>query len=153
MFNAAFDRLVRELATVTGSRAEAEDVVADAFVQALKHWGKLSSYDDPVAWVRKVAYNRAHSRWRRQQVLSRLLPGLLRQPQVDVLVGAHADLQQALLALPARQREVIVLHHLSDLSVEEVAVALGVSVGTVKSSLSRGRGRLQELLGAQEGVS
>ena len=153
LFRVAFDRLVRELTTVTGSRAEAEDAVADAFVQAVKHWGRVSSLDDPVAWVRKVAYNRAHTRWRRQQVLRRLLPGLVRPPHVDVLPGSDAELQQALLVLPARQREVIVLHHLSGLSVEDVAATLGVSVGTVKSSLSRGRARLLDVLRAQEAVS
>ena len=153
LFSVAFERLVRELVTLTGSRAEAEDVVADAFVQALKQWGRVSTYDDPVAWVRKVAYNRAHTRWRRQQVLKRLLPGLVRAPELDALHGEDADLQQALLTLPARQREVIVLHHLSDLSVEDVAATLGVSVGTVKSSLSRGRSRLQDVLRAQEAVS
>ena len=153
LFSVAFDRLVRELTTVTGSRAEAEDVVADAFLQALRHWGRVSSFEDPVAWVRKVAYNRAHTRWRRQQVLQRPLPGLVRPAHVDTLPGPDADLQQALLVLPARQREVVVLHHLSGLSVEDVAVTLGVSVGTVKSSLSRGRARLLDVLRAQEAVS
>jgi RNA polymerase sigma-70 factor (ECF subfamily) len=62
----------------------------------------------------------------------------------------HLDLLQALRKLPAGQREVIALHHLADLTVEQVADTLGLPTGTVKARLSRGRAALSTLLLEEE---
>jgi len=142
------DRLALHVAGFTGDPAEALDHVQEAFIQAWTRWDKVGSYDDPEGWVRRVACNRAISRWRRARRL------ILRAQSEDRL---HLDPEQhavidALAQLNAREREAIVLHHLVGYSVDEVAEQLRVPSGTVKSWLSRGRSRLAELLRAEEAV-
>jgi RNA polymerase sigma-70 factor (ECF subfamily) len=95
-----------------------------------------------------VAVNVVRRRWRRRQLLDTIL---LRERPVRPMVAAapepdRTDLRDALAALPRVYREVIVLHYLADLPVEEVAGLLGVPVGTVKSRLSRGRAALAAAL-------
>ncbi|MGZ4664797.1 MAG: RNA polymerase sigma factor, partial [Frankiaceae bacterium] len=131
---------------VTGSLAEAEDVVQEAFVRAIDHADRLRRVDNPEAWLRTVAVNLYRSRWRRIRRYASLAPRLAEvAPETDD--GAdRVALLAALRALPAPQREAIALHHLADLPVTEVAATLGVPVGTVKARLTRGRAALAVLL-------
>jgi RNA polymerase sigma-70 factor (ECF subfamily) len=145
LYAASYRRLLGQLIGVTGSVAEAEDVVQEAFVRGLDHPRRLLGADNPEAWLRTVAVNLARSRWRRTQRLVGLAPRLVEEPR-DGDADGHVDLLQALRRLPAGQREVIALHHLADLSVEQVADTLGVPTGTVKARLSRGRAALSTLL-------
>src|ERR1700709_2860731 len=64
LYDGCYRRLVGELYVVLGSLAEAEDVVQDAFAQGLRKWPKLRGYDEPAAWVRRVALNLASNRRR-----------------------------------------------------------------------------------------
>ncbi|MEO8887749.1 MAG: sigma-70 family RNA polymerase sigma factor [Jatrophihabitantaceae bacterium] len=142
------DRLALQVAGFTGDGVEALDHVQEAFIQAWLRWDKVSGYDDPEAWVRRVACNRAVSRWRRARRL------VLRATPEEWL---HLDREQhavidALAGLNVKEREAIVLHHLVGYSVQEVAEQMHVPAGTVKSWLSRGRGRLAEVLRADEEV-
>ena len=146
LYAASYRRLLGQLIGVTGNVAEAEDVVQEAFVRGLDHPRRLLSADNPEAWLRTVAVNLARSRWRRAQRLVGLAPRLVDAPRESDSDG-HIVLLQALRALPAGQREAIALHHLADLPVQEVADATGVSIGTVKARLSRGRAALLVLLG------
>lgn len=110
---------------------------------------KLSTYDDPVAWVRRVAFNLANNRWKRAKVAMRHL----RAQREKVADGPSPDRVAAVAALaqlPATQRRAMVLHYLADLPVAEIAVQEGVAIGTVKSWLHRGRAALASLL-AEEG--
>ena len=147
LYAASYRRLLGQLIGVTGSVAEAEDALQEAFVRGLDHPARLLGADNPEAWIRTVAVNLARSRWRRAQRLLHLAPRLVEEPRN---ADAHADeslvLLQALLKLPAGQREVIALHHLADLTVEQVADTLGLPTGTVKARLSRGRSALSTLL-------
>jgi RNA polymerase sigma-70 factor (sigma-E family) len=139
------DRLAVQVAGLTGDRVEALDHVQEAFIQAWTRWDKVSRYDDPEAWVRRVACNRAISRWRRARRIvlrSQTSDGLHLDPEQHAVVAALAQLNQ-------QEREAIVLHHLVGYSVEELARQLGAPAGTVKSRLSRGRVRLADLLGAE----
>lgn len=138
VYDVAYPRLVGQLTAVTGNRAEAEDVVQEAFVRALTH--RMARVDNPEAWVRTVAVNLARSRWRRAQRFIGLLPALV--PEAAVASADHTPLMEALRELPAAQREAIALHHFADLPVVEVAETLGVPVGTVKARLSRARAAL-----------
>ena len=95
--------------------------------------------------MRTVAVNLARSRWRRAQRLVGLTPRLVQEPR-DGDTDGHVVLLQTLRRLPAGQREVIALHHLADLTVEQVADTLGLPTGTVKARLSRGRAALSTLL-------
>ena len=145
LYATSYRRLLGQLIGVTGNVAEAEDVVQEAFVRGLDHPRRLLGADNPEAWLRTVAVNLARSRWRRAQRLVGLAPRLVDAPRESDSDG-HIVLLQALRALPAGQREAIALHHLADLTVEEVAATLGLPTGTVKARLSRGRAALSALL-------
>ena len=145
LYAASYRRLLGQLIGVTGSVAEAEDVVQEAFVRGLDHPRQLLGADNPEAWLRTVAVNLARSRWRRAQRVIGLAPRLVEKPS-DGDTEDNVVLLQALRRLPAGQREVIALHYLADLTVEQVAHTLGVPTGTVKARLSRGRAALSALL-------
>lgn len=145
LYAASYRRLLGQLIGVTGSVAEAEDVVQEAFVRGLDHPARLLGADNPEAWLRTVAVNLARSRWRRAQRMIGLAPRLVEEPRNGDTDG-HVDLLQTLRKLPNGQREVIALHHLADLTVEQVADVLGLPTGTVKARLSRGRAALSTQL-------
>ena len=145
LYAASYRRLLGQLIGVTGSLAEAEDVLQEAFVRGLDHPRRLLGADNPEAWLRTVAVNLARSRWRRAQRFLGLAPRLVQEP-ADGDSEGHVVLLQALRRLPSNQREVIALHHLADLSVDQVAVTLGLPSGTVKARLSRGRAALATIL-------
>jgi RNA polymerase sigma-70 factor (ECF subfamily) len=149
LYAASYRRLLGQLIGVTGSVAEAEDVVQEAFVRGLDRPRQMLDADNPEAWLRTVAVNLARSRWRRAQRLVGLAPRLVQEPREGDTDG-HVVLLQALRKLPAGQREVIALHHLADLTVEQVAQTLGIPTGTVKARLSRGRAALSTLLIEEE---
>jgi RNA polymerase sigma-70 factor (ECF subfamily) len=150
LYSACYDRLVRVLTLVAGDRAEAEDVVQEAFVRLVPRWSKISTYDDPEAWVRAVAFRILSNRFRRARnagVAARRSADSRRGvDQVAETSGDGVDIARALALLPVGQRQVVVLHHLLDLPVDDIASTLGVPVGTVKSRLSRARIALAPLL-------
>lgn len=140
---ASRDRLALQLAALTGDPAEAFDHVQEAFIRAWTHWDRISGYDDPEAWVRRVAHNQAISRWRRARRT------VLRADHDDAAANFAPDqleLIDALQQIPSTERTAIVLHHLAGYSVDDIAAQLGVPGGTVKSWLSRGRARLRQAL-------
>ncbi|HET9517299.1 MAG TPA: SigE family RNA polymerase sigma factor [Actinoplanes sp.] len=143
LYAAHFGDLTVQLYAYFGDRQEAQDVVQEAFCRALAKWRTVSRYDDPVAWIRRVAWNLAVSRWRRARTalsfLRRQRPGDVR---VDGPSPERVALVTALATLPATQRRAMVLRYLADLSVAEIADREGVAEGTVKSWLSRGRAAL-----------
>lgn len=145
-YQASFGRLVGQVYAMCGNVAEAQDCVQEAFVRA---WDKRRTLDveqSPQAWVRTVAYRLAVSRWRRAR-RAFLAPDRAHPPvspaEPDV---TRVALARALQQLPPDQRRAIVLHHLCDLSVADVAHEVGAPVGTVKARLSRGRTALALLL-------
>jgi RNA polymerase sigma-70 factor (ECF subfamily) len=146
-YAASLPGLCAQLYVHTGNLAEAQDVVQEAFTRAYTRWHTIHTYDDPVAWVRKVAWNLATSRWRRMRRLV-----ALDHPDADQVVAElspdRVALQKALATLPPRQRKAVVLHYLADLPISEIAALTGAAEGTVKSWLHRARTtlatRLQE---------
>ena len=133
-----------------GSRSEAEDAVQEAFARALNHARTFRNTDNPEAWLRVVAMNVARSRWSRVKRWTGLMPRLAGTTSYDDdSTPDRIALLEALKRLPAAQREAIVLHHLADLQVREIAAQLGVPSGTVKARLSRGRAALAALLGEE----
>lgn len=145
LYDASYRRLVGQLTAVTGCRTEAEDVVQEAFVKAILHARTLRDVRNPEAWVRTVAVNLARSRWRRVKRFAHLMPQLV-PDEHDDLSPDRVALLHAMRQLRPSHREAIALHYFADLPVAEVADALGISVGTVKSHLSRGRAALGDLL-------
>jgi RNA polymerase sigma-70 factor (ECF subfamily) len=142
----SFASLSRQIFVYTGDLALAQDLVQEAFCRAFTRWQRVSTYDDPIAWVRRVAFNLANSRWQRAKVAARYL-GRQRERHVDGPSPDRVAAVAALAQLPARQRRAMVLHYLADLSVADIAAEEGVPVNTVKTWLYRGRTALAGLLG------
>lgn len=151
VYAAHYADLTVQLYAYFGDRQEAQDVVQEAFCRALSRWSAVSRYDDPVAWVRRVAWNLAVSRWRRARTalhfLRRQRPA---EPQIDGPTPERVALVAALGTLPDAQRRAIVLHYLADLPLAEIARREGVAEGTVKSWLHRGRTTLSARLDLTE---
>ena len=138
LYNARYGDVVAMTHALTGDLAEAQDLAQEAFCRAWQRWKVIAEYDEPLAWIRRVAANLAASRWRRLRVVN---GHMRRERPLDVppLSPDHVALVTALRTLPADQRRALVLHHVVDLPVADVAHEMGVAVGTVKSWLSRGR--------------
>ncbi|WP_307874611.1 SigE family RNA polymerase sigma factor [Frankia nepalensis] len=144
--------LLSAVLLVGGDRAAGEDLLQGAFERTYRHWPKVSE-GHPEAYVRRALVNGATSRWRRLRARVAEVPlvteGRPGSPEVPVADHAEAlslrdGLVRALRTLPPRQRAVIVLRYLDDLSESDVAAALGCSVGSVRSQASRGLARLRE---------
>jgi RNA polymerase sigma-70 factor (ECF subfamily) len=145
-YTASYQRLLGQLFAVTGDLAEAENLLQEAYARAFARWAQVHAYDRPEAWVRRVALNLAAMAARRLRRRAAALLRLGLPPAVPELSPELLDLHKALRALPLGQRQVIVLHHLAGLPVEEVARELRVPTGTVKSRLARGRRALAQVL-------
>jgi len=155
-YQAYYRRLVGQLYALTGDLPEAQDVVHEAYARALARPGHFLEVRDAESWLRTVAMNVARSRFRRRWVFDRLV----KTGRVERSDGTAPELSPdrialvtALRTLPRKARETVVLHHLADLPVEQVATTLGVSVGTVKSRLSRARTALARHLADDQGAS
>lgn len=145
-YAAAFPRLVGQLYAMTGDRAEAQDAVQEAFVRAWVHRGQIDEDRGAEAWVRVTAWRIAVSRWRRAQQGVRLM---LLAARPDRAAGPGPDrvaFVEALRRVPAEQRRALVLYHLADLPVDQIAAETGASPGTVKARLARGRAALRPYL-------
>src|SRR5262245_62933347 len=112
---------------------DAEDVVQEAFVTAIRRQRELAKVHNPEAWLRTVAMNRVRSGWRHAAIVRKYqaaVPG----PQSPVEVGPeHVALVSALSELDEEQRKVVVLRHLADLGTGDIALELRIPVGAVKS--------------------
>lgn len=145
-YAASSARLVRALHGMTGDLAEAQDVVQEAYARAWQRWSTVSRYELPEAWVRQVAWRLAISRARRAKVGLGKMRRHGPPPDVPALGPDRVALLRALSQIPEAQRRAVVLHHVSGLSVAEIATECGVPDGTVKARLSRGRAALASLL-------
>jgi RNA polymerase sigma-70 factor (ECF subfamily) len=142
-------RLIGLLTVMGGSSADAEEIAQDAFVKLLEKWSSVRDYDDLDAWLRTVAVRMLISRRRRRTVATVGLGRLRARAQLAAQPGTEderMDLLAALETLPVSYRAAVVLHHVQDLPVDEVAAVLRVPSGTVKSRLSRARAALAPLL-------
>jgi len=140
-YAAHFQSLTIQLYAYTADLAAAQDLVQEAMCRALARWKRISAYEDPAGWVRRVAWNLAASRWRRARVASvyvhRQREEFASEPSPD-----RVALVRALATLPEQQRRAVILHYLADLPLGDIAEREGVAVGTVKSWLHRGRAAL-----------
>jgi RNA polymerase sigma-70 factor (sigma-E family) len=150
IYASGYRRLVVQLYAVTGDLGEAQEAVQEAFVRILCDPGRVARLENPESWLRRVAVNAARTRHRRRRVLDTLLRRQGPPAVVPDLSPDHVMLMTALRRLPRAQRDAVALHYLADLPVDEVARTLDVSVGTVKSRLSRGRAALAGLLKERE---
>jgi RNA polymerase sigma-70 factor (ECF subfamily) len=133
---------------LTGSRAEAEELAQEALVRTWWRWKLVGRPDDPASYARQVLVNRRRSLLRRAAVEARWL-ARSRPQEVALSPGDERALVlwQAVGALPARQRAVLVLRFREDLTEAQVARLLGLPLGTVKSLGHRAMARLRQRLG------
>ena len=143
-------RVLGQLYAMIGNRAEVEDAVAEAYMKAWDRWHTVRDYDNPEAWVRRVAYRNAVSAWRKTMSRLRAHHRDTVEQEVDALNPDHVALVHALRQIPANQRRVIVLHHLAGLSVAEIAEETGSSPNTIKTWLVRGRQAMAEHLSGDD---
>jgi RNA polymerase sigma-70 factor (ECF subfamily) len=130
--------LIGQVYLLTSDLADAQDIVQETMLRAWRDWSRVSTYDHPEAWARRVAHNLAVTRWRRIRVGQRRAaserPAPLGQPDAEYL-----DLVAALAKLPPRQRRALVLFEVVGLSGDEIAAELSVPSGTVRGWLTRAR--------------
>jgi RNA polymerase sigma-70 factor (sigma-E family) len=136
LYLARYRRFVALAAALCGSVQAGEDVVQEAYVRLFARPRRLHDPDAAEAYLRTVVLNLSR-RHRGREELS-LLPDLADGADAVAGVQRRRDLVAALTRLPRRQREVVALRYLLDLTEQQTADALGISVGTVKSSTSRG---------------
>jgi RNA polymerase sigma-70 factor (sigma-E family) len=150
------DALLRTAYLVVWDPAEAEDLVQECLLAVARRWPRVRGMEHPHAYARRVLINLAldgaqrHTR-RRQELVADgtgTLDALPDESSARRLhaVGVRAELIEAMGTLPPRQRAVLVLRYFEDLSEAQVAELLGCSLGTVKSTASRGLTRLQAAL-------
>jgi RNA polymerase sigma-70 factor (ECF subfamily) len=145
-FKAEYRSLVAIGAAMTGSIDVGQDLAQDAMARAYQQWSKVSQYDRPGAWVRRILINFAIDVIRRR---GSEIKALTRLPSPDALVVADEpadELWRAVRRLPERQRAAVTLYYLEDMSVSDVAHVLDVAEGTVKASLARARATLATAL-------
>ncbi|HTJ32020.1 MAG TPA: sigma factor-like helix-turn-helix DNA-binding protein [Dactylosporangium sp.] len=148
-YGAQFPVIARQLAVYLGSVEEAQEVTQEAFTRAWTRWGRIARYDEPGAWVRRVAWNLATSRIRRMRTALRY-----RQSQrIELVDGPGPEwvaLERALKTLPDRQRQAVVLYYLGGLPVAEIAELCRARDGAVRNWLYRGRIALAKHLSEEE---
>ncbi|GHJ53099.1 RNA polymerase sigma24 factor [Nonomuraea sp. TT08I-71] len=149
LYHASYGKVASQLHAYLGNRAEAEDVAQEAFTRAWRQWSKISKYEDPIGWVRRVGWNIATSRLRRAMVAARVMRRQHNPRVVPEVDPNHVAIVAALRTLPARQRRAVVLHYIADLPIAEVAAELDVPKGTVLSWLHRARAQLAAQLSSE----
>lgn len=150
LYSAHFRSLVRLAVLLVRDTATAEEVVQDAFVAIHGAWRRLRDPDKALAYLRQSVVNRSRSVLRHRAVVEKYAPkGLPDAPSAEH--GAIGEFErsaviEALRALPSRQREALVLRYYGDLSEAEIAHAMGISKGAVKSHTARGMAALRSVL-------
>ena len=150
LYRTQYKQLVRLAAFIVGDPGTAEDVVQDAFVAMHGAWRRLRDTDNALFYLRRSVVNRSRSVLRHRAVVDKHAP----KPAPDAPSAEHEVMNllersavvAALRTLPARQREALVLRYYADLSEAQIASAMGISRGAVKSHASLGRSALRAYL-------
>lgn len=145
-YRSAAPRVTHLVYAATGDLTLAQDATQEAFARAWSDWAKVSTHDDPLAWVRTVARRIAISEWRRGQARSRAYTRHGAQETHAAPSEDRVAVVSALQRLSPVLRETVALHYLADRTLEQISAELEVPVGTVKARLHRGRAQLAELL-------
>jgi RNA polymerase sigma-70 factor (sigma-E family) len=147
-----YPAVVALASALSGSRVAAEDLAQEAFLAAHQNWNRVSGYDEPALWVRRVVANLSVSAFRRRlaeaKALARLVPR--EPPTTGELTAEEVEFWRAVRSLPRRQSQVIALHYLEDRPIHEVAEILQMGSGTVKKHLHDGRRSLARRLRLEE---
>ncbi|MGH9252610.1 MAG: sigma-70 family RNA polymerase sigma factor [Acidimicrobiales bacterium] len=147
-YSALGPRVLRAVTVTVGDRDLAEEATAEAFARALARWPAPTTFDSPVAWLHRVTVNEVRSRWRRGRLERRLLQRVAAEPERHTPAVEPRDdtLWTAVAALPDRARHMVALRYVLDLPEADIAEMLGVTRGTVASTLSKARQQLGTVL-------
>lgn len=143
LFRQSYRSIVQSLALAGGDLAAAEDAVQEAFAQAWVRWSRISRYDNPGAWVRRVAINKLRNAHRSRRRGEAAHHRLAKEPASAPPGEPESDLVLGLQRLPYKQRLCAVLYYVDDLSTAQVAEAMGISQGSVSQHLNRARKALR----------
>ncbi|MFJ2610174.1 SigE family RNA polymerase sigma factor [Streptomyces sp. NPDC091279] len=143
--------LLRAARSLTANPCDAEDLLQTALTKTYVAWERIEDHRALDGYVRRALLNTRTSQWRKRKVDEFVCEEL---PEPEPLPGdeddpaerqaLHDAMWRAIMRLPARQRAMVVLRYYEDLSEVQTAEVLGVSVGTVKSAVSRALGKLRE---------
>ncbi|HEX5995032.1 MAG TPA: SigE family RNA polymerase sigma factor [Jiangellales bacterium] len=137
-------RLLRTAYLLTQDWAQAEDLLQTALVRAWRAWGRIDA--DPEPYVRRILVNVYASWWRRRwRQVEQPTSQLPERPTSDEMsrVDKREQVWQAIVKLPRRQRAVLVLRYFEDMTEAQIADAMGISVGTVKSQAAKAMAKLR----------
>src|SRR3954469_7354467 len=149
VFRREYPSVLRTVALIVVDREVAAEVTQEAFTQLHLKWRRVSGYDRPGAWGRRVAIRDAvRARQRSHRGVTLEAQASTGEARDDALVDL--DVVRAIASLPAQQRAAVVLRYYGDLPIADLAVELGCAEATARVHLHRGRARLAELLGADE---
>ncbi|MDP9234027.1 MAG: sigma-70 family RNA polymerase sigma factor [Actinomycetota bacterium] len=146
------DRVFAVAYRITGDRSEALDATQEAFISLFKRAKSFRGDSAFSTWLYRIGMNAAYDVIRKRRPTVEARPDLTQElgasgaTAMEEAAGIRSDVAGALAALPAEYREAVVMHDLGGIPYEEIATLTKVSLGTVKSRISRGRGRLAELL-------
>lgn len=143
LFAVEFPAVTRTVFLICHDYQHAQDVTQDAFVELLRHWNTVSTFDRPGAWVRRVAIRLVMRSMRRETLRGRAETSFAPKPP---LAPGDVDLLNAVGRLPPRQRTAVVLFYFEDRPLTEIADLLGCSRSTAGVHLHRARARLGQLL-------
>jgi RNA polymerase sigma-70 factor (sigma-E family) len=142
--------LLRAARSLTANPSDAEDLLQTALTKTYVAWDRIEDHRALDGYVRRALLNTRTSQWRKRKVDEFACDEL---PEPEPVPGGddpaerqalHDAMWRAIMKLPARQRAMVVLRYYEDLSEAQTAEVLGVSVGTVKSAVSRALGKLRE---------
>lgn len=136
-------RLVAAMLLATGRADDAAEVADETCVRAYERWSRVSTMASPDGWAFRVAYNLVRRRGRRRALEAAILRRTQPAPPIPPPAGEAWD---AVADLPDRQRQVIVLRFVADLPEAQIAQILGISRGTVSSTLADAKARLADTL-------
>jgi RNA polymerase sigma-70 factor (sigma-E family) len=153
MTDGAFDAFVhqhhralyRTALAISGDPGQAEDLVQTALSRLYARWDRIGT-QEPLSYARRIVVNAHHDRWRRGRGREQLVADAPEPEASPDPTGSHADrdaLLRALAELTLKERRVVVLRFLCDLSEAETAAELGIRPGSVKSTSSRAMGKLR----------
>jgi RNA polymerase sigma-70 factor, ECF subfamily len=145
-----YSKIVAIAAAVCGNRSIAEDLAQEAMLRAHRHWERISAYERPGAWVRRVTINLSLSAVKRASAEMRRTLRLAEPSTLPPPEPADDRIWQAVARLPGNQRAAIALHYLEDRSTDEIAAILDVAPATARVHLHRGRQALATALDQEE---
>lgn len=157
LFRTAYPRLVAMGLAMSTSRHVSQELAQETMLRAYRHRDQLSTYDAPIAWCRRVMGNLLIDQHRNRTAEATAVERLHVRSETQAAavsdpaaVTASAKWSELTASLSPQQRAVATLYYADDQSVADVAAALDIATGTVKSALSKARANLRRRLGGPD---